>query len=56
MKESTAESGSKARGKRSENSKSRHGEKQPGDSNGHVSTPFGDHTPAFLLKPVPLVA
>jgi len=36
--------------------KSRHGEKQPGDANGHVSTPFGDHTPAFLLKPVPLVA
>ncbi len=56
MKESTAESGSKARGKRGDNSKSRHGEKQPGDGNGHVSTPFGDHTPAFLLKPVPLVA
>jgi superfamily II DNA/RNA helicase len=46
----------KPRGKRAEGGKGRHGEKQPGDGNGHVSTPFGDHTPAFLLKPVPLVA
>ena len=51
QKKQTAKTPDNKRGGRS-----RHGEKQPGDGNGQVSTPFGDHTPAFLLKPVPLVA
>jgi superfamily II DNA/RNA helicase len=47
---------SKSRSNQSRGKGGRQGEKQPGTANGHTSTPFGDHTPAFLLKPVPLVA